>query len=107
MINSRSKGKRGELQAIGVIKDAGWKDAARTSDGRRQHGRGDVRNGPEATHLELKWRERVEIVKWFAQATDEADGSLPVVAFRTNATPWLAVLPFDELLALLRLREAS
>lgn len=103
---SRTKGGRGEREIIKILHDHGWAGARRTSDGRAQAARGDVAGGPPGVHLEIRRRETVRIIPWWEQARDEAaTHDLPVVTFRTNAKPWLAVVEFEELLVLLRLRE--
>jgi hypothetical protein len=104
----RAKGARGERELVQMLREHGWPDAARTSDGNRQHGRGDIRNGPANVHLESKRQETTSIWAWIGQATDEApDGCIPVVAFRRSRSSWMACLPLDELLALLAHRERA
>jgi hypothetical protein len=104
----RAKGARGERELVALLREHGWPDAARTSDGNRQHGRGDIRNGPQGVHLESKRQETTSIWAWISQATDEApDGCIPVVAFRRSRSPWMACLPLEELLALLAHRERA
>lgn len=104
----RRKGAAAEREVVALLRDQGWPGARRTSDGRGQASRGDVTNGPAATHFEVKRVERLAI--WSAIAQAEADArahDLPVVAFRRSRSGWYAALPLDELLALLRLREAA
>lgn len=105
---SRAKGGAGEREVVQILRTHGWPDAKRTSDGSGQQGRGDIANGPDATHLEVKRQETIKVGEWWRQAEAEAaTGCLPVVVFRRSRMPWLAVVELDELLALLRLREAS
>jgi Holliday junction resolvase len=101
----RSKGARGELELAEIVRGAGWPQARRTHDGREQHGRGDIANGPEGVSMECKRAERAEIWKWWQQAEADADGATPVVAFRRSRSQWLAVIELDELLPLLALKE--
>lgn len=104
----RSKGKRGELELVHLLRNHGWPDAKRTSDGQRQHGRGDIAHGPAGIHLEAKRQETTSIWTWCAQAEAEAPpGCIPVVAFRRSRSPWMACIPLDELLALLAHRETA
>lgn len=103
---SRTKGKTGELEIVHMIQDAGWKQARRTHDGREQALRGDIANGPQTIHFEVKRTEKTQIWSWWEQAEhDHAETDTPVVVFRRSRSPWLAVIEFDELLALLKLRE--
>jgi len=51
---------------------------------------------------EVKRQERCQIWEWLGQAWREAPpGTLPVLAFRRNRSPWVAALPLDVLLELL------
>lgn len=104
--SQRTKGAAGELEVVHLLREYGWPNASRTSDGRHQSLRGDIAHGPAGVHLEIKRRETVSVVKWWEQANAEADRlCVPVVAFRRSRMPWLACLELDELLPLLRLRE--
>lgn len=105
---SRTKGKRGELEAIQVIKDAGWQAARRTHDGREQAGRGDVMHGPAGCHIEIKRVERLNVPAALDQVARDADPTLvPVLIHRPSRHEWMATVPLDELLALLKFRETS
>lgn len=102
----RRKGATGELEVVQILKDRGWTEARRTSDGRTQNARGDFANGPAGTHLEAKRCEKTKVWEWMAQAESECGLNTPVVAFRRSNSPWLACIHLDELLALLQLRES-
>lgn len=102
----RAKGARGERQIVALLREHGWPNARRTHDGRDQAGRGDVANGPAGCHLEVKLVERLNVPKAVSQAiNDAAPTDIPIVVHRPSRAPWMATLPFDELLALLALRE--
>lgn len=104
----RAKGARGELEVIHLLHDHGWKTARRTSDGRGQQTRGDVTNGPAGVHIEVKRVERVNIPAAFRQALADSNTlDVPVVVHRPSRMPWMATLPFDDLLELLALRDAA
>jgi hypothetical protein len=99
-MNSRSKGKRGELELSAVLREFGW-DARR---GQQRSGldQADVIDGPPGWHLECKRVENLNVWKAFEQAQrDCPDGSQPLVAMRRNRSPWLAVIDLRVLLALL------
>lgn len=102
----RAKGNRAELEVINILKAAGWKGAYRNFQSGGQGG-GDVIGGPAGVHLEVKHRERAAIWEWIAQAeADARPTDIPAVVFRRNRSSWYATVPLDELLALLKLREA-
>ena len=101
-INSRSKGKRGELEFAKVLKDAGF-EARR---GQQFSGGGDspdvVSNVPGA-HFEVKRVEAGNPYVWLAQASrDAAPGNTPIVAHRRNDEQWIAILPMTYLLDLIK-----
>lgn len=105
-INSRAKGKRGELEFITTHLVPYWPAAKRNLD---QFG-DDKRDCVEVAgiHFQVKRVEKLNIWAALDQATAEADAhDLPVVAFRRNRSPWFGALEMSELVALLRLREAS
>lgn len=97
---SRDKGKRGEQELARIIRAAGF-PCERTSNGRVQLGKGDLKGLPGLC-LEVKRAERLDVPGWLRQV--EADcpaGDVPAVAFRRNNEPWRAIVPFDFLLSLL------
>jgi hypothetical protein len=105
-LNSRSKGKRGELEFIQRHLIPYWPGAKRNLD---QFG-DDKRDCVEVAgiHFQIKRTEKLELWKAIEQAESEArDHDLPVVAFRRNRSKWYCVIEADELVALLRLREQA
>ena len=104
---SRRKGKVGELEVVHMAWDAGFPNAKRTSDGSSQTGRGDI-GGIPAVYLEVRRREALNVWACLSEITEKANPSdLPVLAFRRSRSPWYGALLLDELLPLLKLREAT
>jgi hypothetical protein len=102
-INSRSKGKRAELQLCRILSET-WPEAGRNLD---QFGnqKMDVINTP-GVHWQCKHVERLNIWAALDQAiTESAATDLPVVAFKRNRSQWFGALDLSELVALLRMRE--
>ncbi len=99
-INSRAKGARGEREFAKFLKSFGI-EARR---GQQFSGSSDspdvVHNLPD-THFEVKRTERLSVYKAMAQATKDAGGKLPIVAHKANGKDWLAILPMDDLIAIL------
>ena len=91
--NSRSKGKRGELEWAAWLRDNLGLDARR---GQQFHGGGDspdVVGGIPGTHAEVKRVEALNLSKAMAQAVgDCAAGSVPYVAHRRNRGEWMVTL---------------
>lgn len=104
-INSRSKGKRGELEFAQVLRDHGL-EARR---GQQFHGgtdSPDVVCELPGVHFEVKRVEAGNPYLWMLQAIkDKKPGSIPVVAHRKSNQEWLGILPMTDLLRLLILRD--
>lgn len=95
---SRDKGKRGEREFSKALEGRGISHD-RLLDGRHQV-HGDVLAGELA--IEVRRRERIEIVKWCRDHEAEVPAHLiPVVAFRPNEEPWRVTLTLDDFLDLL------
>jgi hypothetical protein len=102
----RTKGAAAEREIVQILHREGWGLAERTSRGTAQLGRGDIAYGPAGVHLEVKRQEALSVPKAFDQAKRDAHGlDIPVIVHRPSRHEWMATLPFEELLALLRLRE--
>lgn len=105
-LNSRRKGKRGELEFIERHLAEHWPEACRNLD---QYG-DDKRDVAKVAgcHWQIKRTEQLKLWAAIKQAHDEAAATdLPIVAFRRNRSPWYCVIEADELVALLRMREAA
>lgn len=103
----RSKGNRFERTVIDLLRAHGWATARRNWQSGGQGG-GDIIGGPQGVNIECKHVEALNI--WKALAQSEADArptDIPVVIFKRNRSQTYAALPADELLALLKFREAS
>jgi hypothetical protein len=100
--SERRKGAAGELEVVKIAREHGW-PASRNLDQPRDGG-SDIL-GISAVCLEVKRTERADVWTWWRQVTGDAKpGEIPLVAFRRSASPWLAVVELDELLALLAFR---
>jgi len=101
LINSRQKGKRGELEFKDFL-------LARGIEARRgvQHRGGsespDVISSLTGVHWEVKRVERGNPYDWLAQAIGDAGSNLPIVAHRRSNEDWIAVLRLDDLVRLLQ-----
>jgi len=93
-INSKQKGKKGELEFSHLLKDNGF-------DARR----GQQYSGTETTadiiselpyHFEVKRVERLNIDKAMEQAVEDCGDGTPVVAHRKNRKDWLITMKFDD-----------
>jgi len=102
---ARSKGGAAEREVVELLKAHGWLEARRNFRSGADGG-ADITGGPADTSWEIKRQERVCIWEWLQQAAEAARPTdTPIVAFRRNRSEWLAVLPLEDLLSLLELRE--
>lgn len=103
-MNSRQKGKRGELEWRDVLREEGWLGAAR---GQQRSGleEADVVGGPVGMHFEVKRVERLDLRAAVEQAKRDAGGNqIPVVAHRRNSDrQWLATVDARTLLRMVAL----
>lgn len=91
-MNSRQKGKRGELEAAKVLKGYGY-DARRGQQFSGANGDADVVGLP-GIHLEVKRVEKLNISEAMQQSIRDArEGELPVVMHRKNRETWLVTMP--------------
>jgi Holliday junction resolvase len=99
-INSRQKGKAGELELASILREHGY--TARR--GQQFKGGGDSPDvvGLPGVHIECKRVEQGNLYDWLAQAQRDAEGSgsTPVVVHRRNGKPWVVVMTLDDFLAM-------
>lgn len=98
-MNSRSKGKRGELELAKVLRDLGF-EARRGQQFSGANGDADVVGLP-GIHIECKRVEQLNVEKALQQAErDSRPGEIPVVMHRANNTEWKATLRLADLMLL-------
>jgi len=95
MVNSRNKGKRGELEFAALCRQHGYGDARR---GQQYSGiEGEDIVGLPGIHVEVKRVEALSIDKAMAQSIrDAGEGKIPIVAHRKNRHKWLITMPADK-----------
>jgi hypothetical protein len=104
-INSRRKGKQGELEFAEVLRENGFPSARRGCQ---------FKGGPDSpdidcvelphVHFEVKRTEKGNPYDWLQQAREDCPDSarIPVVAHRRNGHDWIAILDMRTFLELLR-----
>lgn len=100
MVNSRRKGKVGELEWSKILRDHGYKDARR---GQQYKGGGDSPDvtGLPGIHQEVKRVEKLNIHDAMDQSKrDAADAEVPIVVHRRDRTPWLVTMSAEDWLKL-------
>lgn len=96
----RDKGSRGELEVAAIFRAAGF-DCDRTPNSGGLRIAGDLYGAALPYHVEVKRQEVARPWLWIAQATADAPaGAVPLVAFRRNHSPWLALVDLKAQVAL-------
>lgn len=101
-MNCRAKGARGEREAASLLTDEGF-------PARRGQQFAGGTDSPDvvcpslpALHFEVKRVQAGNPYVWMAQAERDAGYKIPVVLHRRNDHKWLAILPAEHFLRILR-----
>jgi Holliday junction resolvase len=96
-VNSKQKGKRGELELSHKLQDYGF-DTRRSVqyNGKADDGQADLLGLP-GIHIECKRVEKLNLYDAMAQAIHDAkDGELPSVFHRKNHSEWLVTMRLSD-----------
>ena len=106
-INSKKKGKTGELELAKKLREYGY-DVRRSVqyNGKAEDGAADLVGLP-GIHIECKRTEALRLYDAIDQAKRDATGEIPVVFHRKNNCEWVAILPLDEFMQIYREYEAG
>ena len=97
-INSRNKGKVGELEWAAKLREFGF-EAERGQQRAGGADSPDVRCSIPGVHFEVKRVEALNVYKAMEQAVrDCGPDDMPVVAHRKNRTDWLVTVPAGDFL---------
>lgn len=96
-MNSRNKGKRGELEVAHILKEYGFEKARRGQQYSGANGDADVVGLP-GVHLEVKRVEHLNIDKAMEQSRKDAlvNKEIPVVFHRRNNKKWLVTMDLSD-----------
>lgn len=98
-MNSKQKGKRGELAIAHILQDRGY-DARRSVQFCGANGDADVIGLP-GVHIEVKAVERLNIEEAMQQSrTDARTMEIPVVFHKRSRKKWLCTLELEDFLDL-------
>ena len=97
-MNSRRKGKVGELEFVQLLKNCGYKDAYRSAQHKGAKDSADVIcESLGQFYFEVKRREQMNLHDVMEKAGEEAgEGVVPVCAHRKNGKPWLVTMNFMD-----------
>ena len=100
-INSRNKGKTGELELASRLREEGFPEVRRSQQYAGYNGDADLVGLPEI-HVEVKRVERLNIHDAMDQSVRDSEktGETPAVFHRKNNTPWLVTMRLDDWLDL-------
>ena len=95
-INSKQKGKSGELEIVRKLKDYGY-NCRRTNQFCGNTGQADDVVGLDYIHVEVKRVEKLNIDNAIEQAVrDTKDDKIPTVFHRKNRKDWLVTMRLDD-----------
>lgn len=95
-INSKQKGKNGELELVHKLKEYGY-DCRRTNQFCGNTGEADDVLGLDYIHIECKRVEKLNIDTAIEQAIrDTKDNKFPTVFHRKNRKNWLVTMKLDD-----------
>ena len=94
-MNSRQKGKRGELELVHILREYGF-DVRRGQQYCGANGDADI-VGIDGLHIECKRVEKLNINEALMQSTQDAkENEIPCVMHRRNGEPWKVTLWLDH-----------
>jgi hypothetical protein len=96
VLNSKRKGKRGELEAAAEIRRLFRVEACRGHQYCGCPDAPDVRSAIPKVHLEIKRVESLRLYDALQQAIADAGENVPVVLHRSSRRPWVAIVRLDD-----------
>jgi len=101
-INSKQKGKRGELEWASFCRDQGYSSRRTVQyNGKADKSKGDV-DGLPGIHQEVKRVESLRLYDALDQAKRESKGAMPIVAHRKNDCEWVVIMRAKDFFKLYR-----
>lgn len=102
-MNSNRKGKVGERELVNYLKDRGFSGAQRSQQYKGNAESADVVGALDGYHIECKRVESLSLYEAVAQAKrDMGPLDVPLVCHRRNGKEWLAIVPLNEFLELVK-----
>lgn len=100
-MNSKQKGKRGELELVEALRYAGYAHARRSAQYCGNTGEAPDVVGIDGIHIEVKRREQIQDEVFMQQAEKEAKkGLVPIVVYRRSREKWKVCLRLEVFLAI-------
>lgn len=108
-VNSKRKGKTGELELARKLREYGYETRRTVQyNGKAEEGEADLKGLP-GIHIECKRTERLNLYDAMSQAKADSAGSgkLPMVFHRKNNCEWLVVMTLDDFMKMYSEYEAG
>lgn len=100
-VNSKAKGKKGELELVEELRQCGYANARRSAQYCGNTGDAPDILGVDGLHIEVKRREQIQDEVFIQQAEKEAKkGIVPVVMYRRSREKWKVCLRLDVFMAI-------
>lgn len=107
-MNSKQKGKRGELEWAAFCRYNGYSEARRTAQYCGKTGEASDVVGLPGIHQEVKRVERLDLSSAMSQSKRDAKpGDIPIVAHRKNNERWMVTMDAEDWFAIYREWEAG
>src|SRR5271156_278993 len=100
-INSKQKGKRGELEFASLLRSFGY-TARRGQQFKGTEDSPDISCPELPFHYECKRTERINIRKSYLQACRDGGNHVPIVCFRGSREPWMVTLSAEDFLNIIK-----
>ena len=101
VVNSRSKGARGERQWAKKLRDEGF-EARRGQQYSGNPDAPDVVSNIDWAHFEVKRVERLDLYGAMTKALADCGDRMPVIAHKRNHSDWLITMKADDWFKLVR-----
>jgi len=92
MVNSKMKGKKGELEFCQWLRDNLGVEARRGVQYKGDKDAPDVVTSVEGVHFEVKRTEKLNLYDALKQATKDAGENIPIVAHRRSREDWVFIV---------------
>lgn len=98
MINSKEKGKRGELYVVNKLKERGYNNVHRTAQFKGNTGQAADIEGLDYIHAEVKFVEKLNLYNAMSQAKrdNKSNDKMPAVFHKKNSEKLLVTMEFDD-----------
>lgn len=102
MINSKNKGKRGELEVAALLRGFGY-EARRGQQFSGSPDSPDVVHSVEGFHIEVKYTEAFNAYKAMEQAEDDCgEEDTPIVFYRKKRKRWMVLIDAEAFMKLVK-----